>query len=47
MKRRSGNFIWKIAILEKENQCLKNKVENRQAVIQKLIKSNKCRNKKK
>ena len=34
----------KITILEKENQCLKNEVKNKQAVIEMLITGDKCRN---
>ena len=32
----------KIRMLEKENQCLKNKIKNQQVVIEMLITNDKC-----
>ena len=38
------NTLWKITILKTENQCLRDKVKNQQAVIEILITGDKCEN---
>ena len=42
---RQKYFRKKITILEKENQCLKNKVKNQHFVVEILITRDKCGNK--
>ena len=43
IKNDSAEILYEgIRILEKENQCLKNKIKNQQAVIEMLITNNKC-----